>query len=107
MQPSFAFRHLDATDGLKEHTSEKLQKLNNYLRKPESLHVIFSVEHIDHKVEITLLDDGEHFVGHAESPDMYASIDQAVSKLKHQLQKRKDHSDHNKKSRPSTASLVS
>lgn len=106
MQPSFVFRHIEATDGLEEHATEKLHKLENYWRKPESLHVILAVDNHEHKVEITLIDEGTHFVGHAASSDMYVSIDQAVTKLKHQLQKRKDQAVH-KKGRPSTSELVS
>lgn len=104
MEPTFTFRNIASTDALRAHAGEKVDRLEKYWHKPTALHFIMTVEHLDHRVEVTLHDSGEHFVGHATTPDMYASIDQAVRKLEHQLQRYKDRKTH-RKGRPSLPEL--
>lgn len=106
MEPTFTFRNIHATDGLREHTEAKLEKLQKYIHKGESVHVILSIEHLDHCAEITLVDTGRQLVGHAKSHDMYTSIDEAVHKVERQLHDRKERLTHHK-GRPSTATLAS
>jgi putative sigma-54 modulation protein len=98
MEPTYTFRNLDATDGLRDHAADKIQqKLTKYWFKPESAHIIMRVENDhEHVAEITLTDHGEQFVSHASSKDMYASIDLAVGKLEAQLRKKKDRHTHHK-----------
>ena len=90
MATHFTFRNMEATEGLKEHTNGKLKKLTNFLIKPEDIHVICSLDHIDQCAEITVVDNGQHFVCLEKSSDMYASIDRAVEKLVRQLKKNKE-----------------
>lgn len=97
METMFTFRNLEATDGLRTHAEGKLEKLQKYCFKPESAHVTLQVDnHHLHRVEIALVDHGAHFVSHASSNDMYASIDQAVAKLERQLRRKKDRQTHHK-----------
>ncbi|MBI2343649.1 MAG: ribosome-associated translation inhibitor RaiA [Deltaproteobacteria bacterium] len=96
MQPTFTFRNIESTDGLKTHTKEKLDRLQKYSFKPESAHIVLRVEHLDHFAEITFVDHGEHFVSHANSPDMYASIDLAFHRLEAQLRRKKERQTHHK-----------
>lgn len=103
METMFTFRNLNATDGLKVHTEDKLGKLSKYWFKPESAHIILQVENDhSHRAEITLVDHGEHFISHASSHDMYASIDQAVGKLEAQLRRKKDRHTHHKGHTPTS-----
>ncbi|MBI4211187.1 MAG: ribosome-associated translation inhibitor RaiA [Deltaproteobacteria bacterium] len=90
MEPTFTFRHLDATDGIKDHTRDKLDKLGKYLLKPISAHVVFTVERFTHVAEITLSANGHRYVGIGESNDMYPSIDEAVENILKQLKKDRD-----------------
>ena len=102
METTFTFRNLEATDGLKTHTEEKLHKLDKYQLRVEAAHVILSVENHDHCAEITLTKKGDALVGHSKSDDMYASIDQAIRKLATQLQRTKERIQNHKGSgRPS------
>lgn len=100
MPLSYTFRNIDATEGLKTHAEEKLKKLEKYLIKPEKIHVICTIDHIDHCAEITISEDGHHFVGHEKSTDMYASIDSAVEKLARQLKRHKEMVKDKKHNRP-------
>ncbi len=97
METMFTFRNIESTEGLRNHTEEKLLKLKKYCLKPESTHIILHVDkHHSHRAEITLVDHGEHYISHADSSDMYASIDQAISKLEAQLRRKKDRQKHHK-----------
>jgi ribosome hibernation promoting factor len=91
METTFTFRNIDTTDALREHTLDKLTKLNKYLLSPATTHVIFNVEGGgQHTAEITLNVKGERYVGHDVSNDLYSSIDGAVDKVKNQLSRDKD-----------------
>lgn len=96
MDTTFTFRNIPATDGLKTHTLEKMQKIDRVVRKPLSAHVILSVEHITHIAEITLSADGSRFVGVGKSHDMYPSIDEAIDKLLKQVKRDRDRHKHHK-----------
>lgn len=90
MEPTFTFRNLDASDNIKEHTRQKILKLDKYLQKPISAHVILTVDRHEHKAEITLVDMGKEYVGVERTSDMMASIDNAVHKIESQLRKAKE-----------------
>lgn len=90
MEPTFTFRNLDASDNIKEHTRQKISKLDKYLLKPIAAHVILTVDRHEHKAEITLVDMGREYVGVERSADMLASIDNAVHKIESQLRKAKE-----------------
>lgn len=97
MEPTFTFRNLDASDSIKEHTRQKILKLDKYLLKPIAAHVILTVDRHEHKVEITLVDMGREYVSVDTSHDMMASIDTAVHKIESQLRKAKEKmKDHHK-----------
>lgn len=96
MQPTFTFRNIEATDALRQHSLDKIHHLEKYFHKPQTLHVILSVEGLDHRAEVTLHDGGQHFVSHSSSENMYASIDQAIHKLTEQLRRHKEKKTHHK-----------
>jgi len=90
MEATFTFRQTEATEALRGHATEKLGKLDKYLPKPVSAHVIFKVEGFRHSVEIAFQSNGIRYFGKSESNDMYTSIDDAVTKIEHQLRKNKE-----------------
>jgi len=90
MDTLFTFRDIPATEGLKEHTLDKLTKLDKYLIKPISAHTILCKDGSQHKAEITVLDNGVKYVGSEKTNDMYLSIDHAVDKIAVQLKKNKE-----------------
>lgn len=96
MNINITFRHLDATDAIKDHVEGKLEKFKKYLIRPIDVHVILEVEKIRQKCEITLQAKDFSAVAHEESEDMYASIDNAVHKLERQMQKHKEKIKHHK-----------
>jgi len=90
MDATFTFRKTEATDALKNRTLTKLSKLNKYLSKPVSPHVIFNIEGFLHTVEIAFQWNGVRYFSKGESNDMYTSLDEAVSKMEQQLRKSKE-----------------
>jgi putative sigma-54 modulation protein len=90
LETTFTFRNIDSTDALKDHTLDKLSRLDKYLVKPASAHVIFNLEGAQHVAEITVNIKGGRFVGVGTSNDMYTSIDGAVDKIKKQISRTKE-----------------
>ena len=94
MDINVTFRHTDPSEAIKAHVHEKMKKLEKYLIKPESIHVILTVEphhdKINNTVEIALSENGNQMSAHEKAENMYASIDMAVGKIERQLKKYKE-----------------
>lgn len=90
MEATFTFRQTEATEAIRSHATDKLSKLDKYLSKPVSAHVILKVEGFRHTVEIAFLSNGVRYFGKGQSNDMYTSIDDAVTRIEHQLRKNKE-----------------
>lgn len=83
-------RHLSITEAIKDYAQKKIEGLHlDYPRIMEA-HVILDVEKYRHHAEIILV-CGNHITieASAETNDMYASIDQAVTRIAQQMRKYK------------------
>jgi putative sigma-54 modulation protein len=86
MNIAITFRNLDSTEAVKQYATEKIAKLQRFLRQPMHAHVTLSVaHHVEHMIEVRVSSGSEHFEGHEQSDDMYASIDKVVDKLERQI----------------------
>lgn len=90
METTFTFRNMDSTDALREHALDKLMRIDKYLIKPATAHVIFNLDGSRHVAEITVNIKGGRFVGVKTSNDMYLSVDGAVEKIKKQISRTKE-----------------
>jgi putative sigma-54 modulation protein len=90
MQLSVTFRHMEATEALKEYARQKLERIGKYIRKPIECRVVFSVERHHHIADMTLKVDGITIKGAERSEDMYSSIDVLVDKMERQIRKYKE-----------------
>lgn len=90
MDKHITFRGLDSSEALKEHVEKKLSRIDKFKDNAPQAHVILKVEDIRHVAEITF--SAGHFktVVESETLDMYASIDEAVSKLQQNIRKHHD-----------------
>jgi len=94
MRIAFTFRHIDSSDAVKGYATEKLAKVQKYLRAPIDADVTLSCERHLHQVEVRLRSDGHTYLAHEESEDMYASIDMVVDTLDRQVRRLKG-AEHN------------
>src|SRR6187431_1130069 len=107
MQLSTTFRHMDASQAVREYAAEKLDKIRKYFNKdPISTHAVFSVERGFHHVadlNITL-PSGIVINAKETTEDMYSSIDLAAARIERQVRKWKDKiRDHKPHGGPSTS----
>ena len=85
MNIAITFRQLEASEAVKQYASEKVSKLQKFLRKPLSAQVTLSLDKLTHIADIHVHAGSEHFHGREESEDMYASIDRVIDKLDRQI----------------------
>jgi putative sigma-54 modulation protein len=90
MRINFTFRHLEPSDGIKSYATEKIGRLQKYLRAPLTAEVVVSTERHLHHVDVSVLCEGKRFAATEESEDMYASIDLVLDKLDRQCRAAKD-----------------
>jgi putative sigma-54 modulation protein len=85
MNIAITFRHLDASEPVKDYASEKVAKLQKFLRQPMRARVTCSFENKLHRCEVEVNAGAAHFVATDSGEDMYASIDRVVDKLERQI----------------------
>jgi len=85
MNISITFRQMDATEAVKGYATEKVAKLQKFLRQPLHGTVTLSCQKTIHLVEVDVHAGGDHFHAHESSEDMYASIDKVIDKLERQI----------------------
>jgi putative sigma-54 modulation protein len=101
MQLSTTFRHMDASQAVREYAAEKLEKIRKYFNKdPIAAHAVFSVERgFHHVADINItLPNGILINAKETTEDMYSSIDLAAARIERQVRKWKekirDHKPH-------------
>ena len=85
MNIAITFRHLEATDATKTYASEKVAKLQKFLRQPMRARVTLALENKMHRCEVEINAGPSHFVASESGDDMYASIDRVSDKLERQI----------------------
>jgi putative sigma-54 modulation protein len=90
MNISFTFRQMDATEAMKGYATEKIGRLQKFLRQPMQSQVTLSVQAREHVVEVDITSGGRRYHAHESTEDMYSSIDKVVDKLERQIRADKD-----------------
>ncbi len=92
MQFSVTFRHMEATDALKEYAREKVDRIKKYFPDPISSHVVLSTERgYQHAADVNIqLHNGIAIKGREVTEDMYSSIDLVVAKIERQVRRYKE-----------------
>jgi len=107
MQLSTTFRHMDASQAVREYAAEKLEKIRKYFNKdPISAHATFSVERgLHHVADLNItLPSGIVINAKETTEDMYSSIDLAAARIERQVRRWKDKiRDHKPHGGPSTS----
>lgn len=90
MEIDISGRHFKVTAPLKEYIEKKVERLDKYSLKIESVHVVLDVQKIRHIAEITLLGKNLRTACKKEDADMYAAFDACYGKLQLQLSRQHD-----------------
>lgn len=93
MQLSTTFRHMDASQAVRDYAEERLEKIRKYFQKgPMAAHAVFSVERgFNHVAELNItLANGLVINAKETTEDMYSSIDLAVARIERQIRRWKD-----------------
>jgi putative sigma-54 modulation protein len=86
MNIAVTFRHMDATDSVKGYATDKVSRMQKFLRAPMKSQVTLSCQHDrQHHVEVEIHSGSAHFHAHETSEDMYASIDKVIDKIERQI----------------------
>ncbi len=85
MNITVTFRHVDASDSIRARATEKIAKLQKFLRQPMTARVTISLEKLLHMVEARISSGGERYEAHETTEDMYTSIDKVLDKLERQI----------------------
>jgi putative sigma-54 modulation protein len=87
MQISVTFRHMDASDALKDQATERVAKLTKYFDSTADAHVVFSAEKYLHVAEVNIAFHGMMMRGKETSGDMYNSLLRAIDKIETQVKR--------------------
>jgi putative sigma-54 modulation protein len=90
MQLSITFRHMDASDSIREYAQERVERVNKYIDRAGEAHVVLSLERHLHNAEIQIQSGSWVLRGREKSEDMHASIDGAMEKIERQLTRQKE-----------------
>src|SRR5216117_3146264 len=93
MQTSVTFRHMNASDALRNHAIEKATRMAKYFDVAGDAidaHVVLSSERYLHKAEVNINAHGVIICANEISSDMYNSIDRSMEKVEKQVKRYKD-----------------
>lgn len=90
MQLNITGQNIELTEALKEHTQNKMKKLESHFDHVTNAHVILKVEKERQTAEATVHVSGADLFADSTETDMYAAIDQMASKLDAQIRKHKE-----------------
>ena len=85
-----SFRHMEASEALKEYVNDKSEKFKKYFQGKVHATWSFVVEKQEHIAHCHLVGNNMDYFGEAKTEDMYASVDLALEKIEKQLKKHKE-----------------
>jgi putative sigma-54 modulation protein len=92
MNIAVTFRHMNATNAVKGYATDKISRMQRFLREPMKSQVTLSCQQDRlHSVEVDIHAGHSHFHAHETTEDMYASIDKVIDKIERQILSAKDH----------------
>ncbi len=106
MNISITFRHMTSSDAIKKHASEKLGKLQKFLRQPMTAKVTCSVDGLKQIAGGRISSGGGHLEAKEIGDDMYASIDLVMAKLERQIRRDKGPQESKRRGIEKTAGKV-
>jgi putative sigma-54 modulation protein len=98
MQLSVTFRHMEASEAVRQYAREKVEKIKKYFPDPIFAHVVVGTERgYQHACDVHIqLHNGLSIKGHEMTEDMYSSIDLVMAKIERQVRRYKEKIRHHK-----------
>src|SRR4051812_22486715 len=98
MQLSVTFRHMEASEAVRQYAREKVEKIKKYFPDPIFAHVVVATERgYQHACDVHIqLHNGLAIKGHEMTEDMYSSIDLVMAKIERQVRRYKEKIRHHK-----------
>ena len=90
MQVHITGRHVEITDGIRDHIYDKAERTLIDFPRIEDVRIILELQKLQHSAEVLVQGKNLHVEGKASSENMYTSIDQALEKAERQLRKRRE-----------------
>ena len=88
MEITITARHNPVSDAVRLHTTEKLERLARFERRPTHAEVLFDAERAEKKVEIrVVVTGGGTFLAQGAGGSYRAAVDAAVDRLARQLKR--------------------
>lgn len=102
MNLTISGRHLEITDAIRDHVTVGLDRVKRHFDKVIDANVVLAIEKHRHRqiAEINLHANGLRINAKESSPDLYTSIDSALSKIERQVTR---HKERIKRHQPRTA----
>jgi len=85
MRVTISGHHVEVTDGLREHISKKLRRVQRHCDGIDYIEFVLVVERAEHKAEANLHLAGADFFASETLADMYPAIDSVIDKLDRQV----------------------
>ncbi len=83
-------RHIEITEGIKDHLNQKIEKTLPEMGDDTDIHVALAVDKHRHHVEVTLKAKHLSLNSKSETDDLYTAMDTALEKMEKQIRKDKD-----------------
>ncbi|MEW6532310.1 MAG: ribosome-associated translation inhibitor RaiA [Thermodesulfobacteriota bacterium] len=87
MQTTVTFRHMEASDALRNYAQERTARLDKYIDHPMDIQVTLKVEKFRQIAEVVISANGIRIAGLEAHEDMYAAIDLVMDKIERQVKK--------------------
>jgi len=81
---------IDVSPALREYVQTKLERLSRHFEPVLDIHVVLTVEKLQHKAEATILVPGDTLHAATQAENMYAAVDLLSDKLDRQLLRYKE-----------------
>ncbi len=90
MQLKVTGHHVEVTESMRAYVDKRLDRVKRHFDQVIDVHVVMSVEKLQHKAEATVHVSGNNIHAEAIDTDMYAAIDALVDKLDRSILKHKE-----------------
>ncbi|MCC7300109.1 MAG: ribosome-associated translation inhibitor RaiA [Verrucomicrobia bacterium] len=87
MQVHITGRHVEITDGIREHIYGKVERTLVDFPRIEDVRIVLELQKLVHTAEVLVQGKDVHVEGKSSSENMYTSIDEALDKAEKQLRK--------------------